>query len=214
MPSVFYRIVKLRKWFPPEDPLASKVARLCILREDFLLEMQGYGAEKIKELDDHSDQWRKTYFLRRMISTLNELASTVNNLLSDVGFKAILAKQPAQIRSQFVDVGRRIQEAQPVTKKIRDVIRAHVKEKEVQDALKRAEPEAFGLFEIASVFGKTHMKFVHELVAEIMLSDASKEERAQIAAGKGERIAEMFFLIPLSQTTFECYATDRGLLKP
>ena len=28
------RVVTLRKWFPPRDPLAAFMARLCILRED------------------------------------------------------------------------------------------------------------------------------------------------------------------------------------
>jgi hypothetical protein len=44
------RVVVLTKWFPPGDALAAKIARLCILREDFLLEMTGIYTEEIKEL--------------------------------------------------------------------------------------------------------------------------------------------------------------------
>ena len=51
MPGAYVKIVKLRKWFPPHDPLASKIARLCILREDLMLEMQGIYADTVAELD-------------------------------------------------------------------------------------------------------------------------------------------------------------------
>jgi hypothetical protein len=44
--SASFRIIKLRKWFPADDPLAVPVARLCILREDFLLEMRGVYEER------------------------------------------------------------------------------------------------------------------------------------------------------------------------
>jgi hypothetical protein len=35
------RTVNLKKWFPGNDILAAQVARLCILREDFLFELEG-----------------------------------------------------------------------------------------------------------------------------------------------------------------------------
>ena len=35
------RHITLSKWFPGNDPIATVVARLCILREDYLLELQG-----------------------------------------------------------------------------------------------------------------------------------------------------------------------------
>jgi hypothetical protein len=41
MPTL--QVSKLRKWFPPDDALAVKIARLCILREDLMLEMQGFA---------------------------------------------------------------------------------------------------------------------------------------------------------------------------
>jgi len=51
MRGAHVRIVVLRKWFPPDDPLAAKIARLCILREDLLIEMHGVYTESITELD-------------------------------------------------------------------------------------------------------------------------------------------------------------------
>jgi len=37
MSGAYVTVVQLRKWFPPDDALAVKIARLCILREDLTL---------------------------------------------------------------------------------------------------------------------------------------------------------------------------------
>src|SRR5262244_755652 len=74
MPGAHVRIVVLRKWFPPHDPLAAKMARICILREDLLLEMQGVYTEDIRELDGLSPQYRRMYFLRNLMRSQMELS--------------------------------------------------------------------------------------------------------------------------------------------
>lgn len=33
--------IPVRQWFPPDDPIAILVVKLCILREDYLLELAG-----------------------------------------------------------------------------------------------------------------------------------------------------------------------------
>jgi hypothetical protein len=57
--KIYLRQMKLRRWFPPHDRFAATVARLCILREDFALEMWGLYAAHIKRLDGHSVIWRR-----------------------------------------------------------------------------------------------------------------------------------------------------------
>lgn len=47
----YIRVVRLGKWFPASDPLAASMARLSILREDFMLELRGIYANSIETLD-------------------------------------------------------------------------------------------------------------------------------------------------------------------
>ncbi len=211
--SAIFRLVRVKSFFPPGDPLAAKVARLCILREDFLIETQGVLAETIKELDEHSSEFRRVYFLRKLTITLNELYSAINALLCDPEFKALFEKQPAENREPFTNIGRRMAHGRPATKEVRDAICAHVSQTAVQEALERIDPEEFGFFEIGPRANKTHMKFIHPLVAEIMLSGVSRQERANLEASKVERIASLFFLFALTEDILLMYAKDRGFLK-
>ena len=88
--------VKLSKWFPANDELAAKIARLCILREDLVTEIRGLSAESIKELEGNSVEWRQLYFIRNFIRTLREMLSGVEHLLQDKEFRAMLAKETGQ----------------------------------------------------------------------------------------------------------------------
>jgi hypothetical protein len=95
------RIAKLTKWFPPNDPLAAKIARLCILREDFLLEMKGVFTQRFQELDGTSEEWRRLYFIRNLIRTLREIESGMQRLFTDVEFKVLLACQAMGVQKSF-----------------------------------------------------------------------------------------------------------------
>lgn len=48
------RHITLSRWFPANDPLATLVARLCILREDYLLELQGLIKKDFNPFDVRS----------------------------------------------------------------------------------------------------------------------------------------------------------------
>jgi hypothetical protein len=205
-------IVKLRQWFPPEDPLAAKIARICILREDFLLETQGLRAQNIKELDGQSILWRRIYFFRKLTTTISELASAINRILCDTDFKTLLSKQPIDVQAEFASVGRRMQQGQTVTKEVRNAICAHVLETEVQNALQRIDHNAFGLFEQSEKPDKTYMKFAGELVSEILLSGASQQERSTITNSRFEKITDMFFLFRVTGQIVRMYAKRKGLL--
>jgi hypothetical protein len=212
MAKAYYRIVKIRKWFPHDEPIAAKIARLCILREDFLLESQGFRTKNIEALDEHSFNWRRTYFFRKMTQTLAELASAVNRILTDPDFKRLLRKQSADIQIQFAKIGRQIAYGQPTTTEIRNAICAHVNESEVQKALERIDHEVFGLFEITPRADKTHMKFAIELVAEILFVDMPKQERAKAFKAKIEKVMDMFFLFTITEKIVLMYAKYRGFI--
>lgn len=85
----------VRDWFPPEDEMASHVARLCILREDWWLEFNGYVSEEdFKSLDSTSQVYRRLYFLRSLITTLTDIHETIKALNSMESFRTALESCP------------------------------------------------------------------------------------------------------------------------
>lgn len=142
------RIVNIRKWFPPSDPLAASVARLCILREDFAIEMQGVYQEEIDALDRHSAAWRRTYFIRNLVRTLMEVMSTMNSLKLAPEFMALLERQSEPVRAKFNGLFQAMIYAHPIVKRIRNTICGHVKHSAVQDALNGMNHDRWGFLEV------------------------------------------------------------------
>lgn len=79
--------VNLRLLFPTDDPLAAPIARLVVLREDFILEMQGLIAEAIGSLDGAGSYLRTMYFWRNSLRTLVEIRDTFNTLSKVAAFR-------------------------------------------------------------------------------------------------------------------------------
>lgn len=205
-------IVTLRKWFPPHDPLAAKIARLCILREDLLIEMQGVYVEDIKELDESSPQSRRIYFLRNLIRTQMELSGALQTLLISPEFKDLLDKAPEEIQRAFCEAAAVIRKAHPAAKDVRNDICGHVRESAVQAALERIDPDSWDFLDVGREANLTHYKFAGELTAEILLKDVSKEERRTISSSKFATIADLLPTFALIEVCLRLYAQDRGLL--
>ncbi len=205
-------IVTLRKWFPPHDPLAAKIARLCILREDLLIEMQGVYVEDIKELDESSPQSRKMYFLRNLIRTQMELSGAIQTLLISSEFKDLLDKAPEEIQKAFREAAAIIGKAHPVARDVRNDICGHVRESAVRAALERIDPDSWGFLDVGRRANLTHYKFAGELTAEILLKDVTKEERGTISSSKFATIADLVQTFALIEVCLRMYAQDRGLL--
>jgi hypothetical protein len=203
--------VKLRKWFPPDDPLAAKNARLCILREDFALEMHGVYTENIEVLDSHSETWRRFYFLRNLIRTLMEIQSGIQRLLSDKDFKDLLYKQSPEVKREFGRLARVIAHAHPILKEIRNDICGHVLESAVQEALEEINLDSFGFMEIGRVLKKSHFKFAGELVASILVKGVAENQKAKVLGEKMEKIADALDAFALVERILFMYAEDRGL---
>src|SRR6266478_4816091 len=210
--SAFVSIIKIRKWFPPHDPLAAKIARLCILREDLLLEMAGVFTEDIQELDDHSAEFRRMYFLRNLVRTQIELSGAIQVLLNNDEFKNLLAKEPEEIQRDFRKAARAIGRAHPLAKDVRNDICGHVREKAVQEVLETIDPGAWGFLDISKIAKHTHYKFAGELTAAILLKGVSEEEKSKIQSSKWETIAELVPAFALIERCVLIYAEDRKLL--
>lgn len=212
MRGAHVRIVVLRKWFPPDDPLAAKIARLCILREDLLIEMHGVYTESITELDGLSEQYRRMYFLRNLMRSQMELSGAIQVLLRTPEFSALLEKQSDEVKKKFTEVASVLNRVHPLLKDVRNDIGGHVLESAVQSALERLDWESFGFLDIGPLANLTHYKFAGELVAEMLLKDVSVEERRTITSSKFAEIAELVPTFALIEYCFALYAKDRGLL--
>jgi hypothetical protein len=207
-----FRIVNLSKWFHAGDPLAAKVARLCILREDFLLEMQGVTTEQISQLDEHSEQWRRFYFIRNIVRTLNEIQSGIQRIRSDPEFKDLLEKEPQEVRDEFDKHAEAMAAGIETLKVVRNDICAHVREDAVFETLGEMHPDAFGLLEIAPILKDTHYKFAGELVAQILLRGSDPANRATVLEEKLVKISGQLEAFALTERIFQIYVTARGLL--
>lgn len=207
-----FHTVNLRKWFPPGDPLAAKVARLCILREDFLLELRGITTEEIRDLDQHSEYWRRLYFLRNLIRTLNEIQSGIQRIRSDIQFKALLDKQPPSIQAEFREHAVAMAKGVETLKDVRNEICGHVLESAVQETLDEMHPDVFGLYEVTPILKTTHYKFAGELAAQILVKGAPDKDKAKVLADKMVQIGDQFEAFSLIERILFMYIEAHGLL--
>ncbi len=100
MSPIYIKPVKVQKVFPPNDELATIIVRICILREDAMIEMLAILEENMRELDRPDAKDRKFYFMRNLIRTHLELSSAIQTLLINPEFKRILGKQPEEERAE------------------------------------------------------------------------------------------------------------------
>ena len=138
MARLHLRHITLSKWFPANDPIATLVARLCILREDYLLELQGLikkdfnpfdvrsPVSKPDSLDGNSPSWRRLYFFRSLLRTLNEIRNAVERLFVDSEQKTALASETLELRQAFEVLRDEIRGLSIVIKDLRDRIGGHV----------------------------------------------------------------------------------------
>jgi hypothetical protein len=205
-------IVQLRKWFPFDDALAGKIARLCVLREDLMIEMEALRVEEIKALDFTSTNYRKMYFLRNMIRTQVELSGALERLLNTQEFSEILKRAPRKIRTSFENAKKTIERVKALAKDVRNDICGHVQEAAVQDALERIGWHSWGFLDRGQTIRSTRYPFIGELVAEILLKDVMEHERRTEDSAKFADLSELIPLFAFIEVCFTLYARDRGLM--
>ncbi len=204
--------IKLRKLFPPYDPLAPSIARLCILREDFALELRGLADASIEVLDQHSDRWRRIYFYRRSTRTLVEIRGAIEFLSCSADFKKLLSQQTKPEQSEFHELKTRMNEAHARIKNICNTIGAHVKHESVQNALDRMQLDREGFFEVGRKLKATHYKFAVELVVEIMLESVGNADRRSRLESDFRRFGKLMEVLELIDKIVYWYMVNRHLL--
>lgn len=198
--NVIAKTILLSRWFPADDPVATAVARFCILREDFWLERSGLDAEEIPDLDGNGVAWRELYFLRQTFGTLQEAKSACMVLQQDKAFQKALSKQEPEFK-QAIEAFFQAATA-PELKTVRNDIGAHVRNDAVEEVLRRLAGET-GIFMIGSTQGNTHYKFANDLAWRmVLLGAASGEEMKHIRRIANDELSTMLDVVDRVLTTY------------
>ncbi len=208
------QFIRLRAIFPPEDSLAVTIARLCILREDLLLEVQAIRQETLGVLDSNGPEWRRLYFWRNSFRTLESVRSALHVLSSNREFQKALKKEPREIQKGFDRLTKALRKVSAdFLKGLRDDLGGHVLESRVKEALERMDSWQMGLIEVSNgVLGKQHYRFTSELVLQMMLPAKSIDRPERELKRRSRKISILMWAVLAIDEIFNGYVNSRELL--
>ncbi len=210
--TTYIRVVRLAKWFPGGDPLAASIARLSILREDFLLELRGLHASSIPLLDVHSDAWRQMYFFRSSVRTLWEIQGTLTTIRSNPELKRIFLRSSPTEQNLIKQISSKLNAAASLTKEIRNAMGGHVLPEAVNRTLDGLSSDRFGVIEFGAVIGATHFKVAGELIAEMLVTGVPEDQKLDTLKTKMKTMAGLLPVVQALEIMLAIYADARGLI--
>ena len=180
--------------------LASRIARVCVLFEDLRVECQGARADEDIPLDALSKSYRRFYFLRRSLVTLDEFCGALNRMNEIKEWKSYVERHDDKVRRQmWVEAVQFFNAKKQRFETVRGDIGAHYPEKAAAWAVDGLHADTTGTFEIAYGDGTANAKlhFTTELVASVILRTApeyegvsSGEEEAKFIRGIFDDVTE------------------------
>jgi hypothetical protein len=217
--------IPIKQWFPPEDPIAILIVKLCILREDYLLELAGlsHGKELFPEfapgnkktleaiLDENSVGWRRVYFYRNALRTLFEIRTEIESFYKDSKLKAALAREPKRFRDTLKQLRGEMRTAEKTVERIRHTLGGHVSRGGIKKTLRDMSDDMRGFLQAGQIRGKIRYKFVAEIVLRMMLPDVQEHE---LLDKLDELLKKTSQLIPVFGTiddVISLYVGDRKL---
>lgn len=212
-----YRIqpIKIKTWFPPEDHVAITIARLCVLRQDLLLESQAIRETSLPSLDQNGVEWRRLYFWRNSFRTLESIRSAVHALKSERAFITDLEREPNEVQKGFVRLTSALKKvSDEFLKDLRNELGGHILEKAVADALRRMEFDQTGLVQVSDgKVGQQQYKFVTELVYQMILSKSDVKDARKELKRRSRKVAKLMWAVQVIDELFNTYVKARNLLK-
>ena len=212
MSKIQIRPVKLREWFRPWDNLAPYIARLCILREDFFLEMHGITTDGLQDLDANSEGWRRLYFFRKSVRTIHEIRSAIETLRSNAEFKALLSTEPVATQATIDELARKMNEEYELIKQLSNDIGGHVRHEALVQALREQGHAWEGWIEVGEIAGKVRYRFAGEILQATMLPGIPEADRRAKFIEILHKMANQTSAIQLIDIIFELYCRSRGLV--
>ena len=162
---------KLREVFGSGDPdLAVHVARLSVLFEDLRLEQRAARhVEPIPAIDTLDKNFRYFYFLRRMLVTLCEFASALNQINRNPEWKKMRARFDTETENRWDAAVKYFVHNRPKWSGLRNEIGGHFKESAARFAVENFRDTATGKIEIVlnreEQTGGIRLFYAEEIVA-------------------------------------------------
>lgn len=215
-------LILFREWFPPNDPIATSIARLCILREDYWLELQGvmkhgtsiHEYSGFPELDENSSEWRSIYFYRNSNRTLAEIKNVVDALFSVKERKEALLKESSQLVDGFKKLQLQMTEAAGLIKQLRNDLGGHVQHAAVQKTLDDMSADSGGFLQRGEFLTNTHYKFTSELMLAMMCPGVSEKDLIPALHNMLSQTAPMMNIIGTIDEVVGCFIEARHLHLP
>jgi hypothetical protein len=204
------RPVKLNKYFPPNDELALRIAQLCILREDHLLELRGITIDSAGELDGKFEEWRSLYFFRKSARTINEIRKAIGGMGTLNQYKQLLnsdLKERSRIRKLTSELDKEYQHV----KDLGDNVGAHILHRHLKDTLNDLDTSWEGFLQIGEIAGHVHYKFAGEIVLAMLVPKVPEKHRRAHFESILRRMASKSSVIELIDRIFALYHHARKL---
>jgi len=175
--------------------------------------MNGVLTEQIKDLDGHSEEWRRLYFVRNLIRTLREIEAGMQRLLSDSEFAVLLVAQEPAVQKQFAEHVTSMAKGIDVLKEVRDDICGHLQEAPIRETLNElANSDLCGILETGPTLERTYYKFAGELVVQILVRGVPDTEKHKALMEKLEKIGNLVQAFALIDRALDIYMEERNLL--
>lgn len=179
---------------------------LCVLREDFLIELYGIIDPDLGRLDDNDAGYRTSYFWRNSLRTLEEIRNMMNRLNTHETFREAMAKQHDSVKDAFEQLKKSLNKASDeFLRDMRNTIGGHLDEPTFQEGLDGMDPLEEGLIQVGETRDKLHYKFATELVWATFGPDPGK------VVDLIKKTAELNPALAAIDHVVEVYMKDRGL---
>jgi len=185
---------------------------LCILREDLLLELQGIVSDGLQKLDDNSTGYRRTYFWRNFLRTLEEIRNVLNKLNANSSFRRALSGEPHEVQEALRQVMRTLNKASHAfLRGLRNKIGGHLDRPLIQQTLDDMHARREGLFQVGEIREKIRYQFAGEILWAAVLGGVPPEQEEVKIDEILKRSADLMPVVVAIDDVVACYGRSRGL---
>jgi hypothetical protein len=165
---------------------------LCILREDFLLELRGIVGEDFSALDTNDAASRRLYFWRNSLRTLTEIQDDLNRLNREPAFRDAMRRERSDVQEAFTRLKRELNKAsEQFLRQLRNTIGGHLDLEVFQATLDQLDPLQEGFLDLGRTRDDTHYIFTAELVWAAITRDAPPGHEVLAAETLLGKVAEL-----------------------
>lgn len=176
------RIGQIFHWSDEDQKeMLVQVVRLCVLYEDFQIEMTGAMEESIKALDGTSRDTRRFYFVRRHLATFAEIEGALHKLNRNRTFKVIRKGMEPGEKRKWSEAVTFFSKNHAFLKSMRDDTGGHFLDRAALFALENVPPESVAVFEVyrRGNGADVKLKFAYEFVAQALIKNREAGQTEQ-----------------------------------